>query len=84
MSDSHRGLLRLGSRQLRKKPPSSDGCGNKRSKRRIPRSTRFLCNSLDSTLRTALASFYVSDTEGIRLGDFECNDSITMSAPRPE
>jgi hypothetical protein len=30
----------------------------------------FICNSLDSTLRTALASFYVSDTEGIRLGGF--------------
>jgi hypothetical protein len=31
---------------------------------------RISCNSLDSTLRTALASFYVSDTEGIRLGGF--------------
>ena len=27
-----------------------------------------MCNSLDSTLRTALASFYVSDTESIRFG----------------
>ena len=35
------------------------------------------CNSLDSTLRTALASFYVSDTEGIRLGDFECNGDFS-------
>jgi hypothetical protein len=32
--------------------------------------------ALDSTLRTALASFYVSDTEGIRLLGF-CNRDIT-------
>jgi hypothetical protein len=35
MSDSDWGLLRLGSRQLREKPPSLDGCGNEGSRRRI-------------------------------------------------
>jgi hypothetical protein len=39
------------------------------------------CNSLDSTLRTALASFYISDTEGIR--DFECNELSPVNAQDP-
>src|SRR5438094_5071324 len=42
--------------------------------------SKIVCNSLDSTLRTALAGFYVSDTEGIRLGDFECNRDVSPTA----
>src|SRR5438445_12318511 len=43
----------------------------------VPAQSKIICNSLDSTLRTALASFCVSDTEGIRLGDFECNGDVS-------
>jgi hypothetical protein len=42
-----------------------------------------MCNSLDSTLRTALASFYVSDTEGIRLEDFEIPVGIPLCVVPP-
>ena len=36
------------------------------------------CNSLDSTLRTALASFYVSNTDWYSMeGDFECNGDVS-------
>src|SRR5215467_10281159 len=40
------------------------------------------CTSLDSTLRMALASFYVSDTDWYSIGDFEftwaCGPPIDM------
>ena len=47
------GISRLGSRQLRKKPPSPDGCGNKRSK----------CDNLNPTLRRAPTRHQLSDME---------------------
>jgi hypothetical protein len=44
------------------------------------RSARQLnCNSLDSTLRTALASFYVSDTGVFDWGDFEIGVGIVIA-----
>ena len=38
---------------------------------------RLKCNSLDSTSRTASASFYVSDTDWYSMGDFERNRDIS-------
>src|SRR2546430_16890820 len=34
----------------------------------VPAESKIICNSLDSTLRTALASFYVSDTDWYSIG----------------
>ena len=42
------------------------------------------CNSLDSTLRTALASFYVSDTDWYSMeGDFEIPVGIPLCVVPP-
>ena len=36
-----------------------------------------MCNSLNSTSLTALASFYVSDRGWYSMGEFKCNRGVT-------